>query len=145
MTAPPTRPTGVCLVLVIAGVLCLGAAEGEFVWFAFQLIPVAIALAFVVLGRAIGVYGAPPVFLFWLVMLTLFSIWLFSTSARHGWWEFVLTAAAVTASACGIVVSFRAARGGSVLRRSLALGAFAAFQIGACCLSMPYFGTSSSA
>jgi hypothetical protein len=145
MTARSTRPTAVCLLLVIAGVLSLGAADGEFVWFALQLIPVVVALAFVALGRAIGVYGAPPVFLFWLVMLLLLGIWLLAGSARHVWWEFVLTAVTVTASACGIVVSFRAARGGSVMRRCLALGAFAAFQIGACCLSAPYFGTSALA
>jgi hypothetical protein len=145
MSARSTRSTAACLLLVIAAVLWLGAAEGEFAWFAFQTIPAVLALLFVALRRAMGVYGAPPVFLFWLVMLVLLGIWLFVGSARHVWWEFVLTAVAVAAGACGIVVSFRAARGGNVWRRCLALGAFTAFQIGACCLSAPYFGGSSSA
>jgi hypothetical protein len=129
---------------MIVGVLSLGAAIGELPWFACQTIPAVLALLFVALRRAVGVYGAPPVFLFWLVMMVLLGIWLFAGSARHDWWEFVLTAVAVVAGACGIVISFRAARGGNVWRRCLALAGFTAFQIGACCLSAPYFGASSA-
>jgi hypothetical protein len=133
------RPTGICLLLTIAGMLWLGAGADVLQWFEVQMIPAALALIMIGLKKRTGVYGAPPVFLYWLLMLALLAIWWASGSSQHDRWQIVLTAAVGIVCAIGVVASFRAGAGGNAWRRRLAFMAFAAFQIGAWLLSSPYF------
>jgi FtsH-binding integral membrane protein len=132
-------------VLVIAGMLAIGVGADVWRWFAVQLIPAALAALFVALNKPVGIYGAPAIFVYWLMMLALIIFWLFTNGARHDVWYFVLAGIVVAVSivcAAGIVLALRAAAGGNRWRRSLGVAAFAAFQIGAWCLSSPFFDAS---
>jgi hypothetical protein len=145
MTARSARPTAACLVLAIAGMLAIGVGADVWRWFAVQLIPAALAVLFVALNKPVGVYGAPAIFVYWLVMLALIVFWLFTNGAQHDISYFALAGIVVAVSVVcvvGIVVALRAAAGGNRWRRSLGLAAFAAFQIGAWCLSSPFFEAS---
>jgi hypothetical protein len=135
-------------VLVIAGMLAIGVGADVWRWFAVQMIPAALALLFVRLNKPVGVYGAPAVFVYWLMMLALIAFWLFTNGSQHDIRYFVLAGIVVAVSAvcaAGIAVALRAAADGNRWRRGLALAAFAAFQVGAWFLSSPYFDASAPA
>ena len=142
MNARSVRPTAACLALVIAGMLAIGVGADVWRWFAVQMIPAALAVLLVARNEPVGVYGAPAIFVYWLMMLALIVFWLFTNGAQHDVWYFALAGIVVAVSivcVAGIVVALRAAAGGNRWRRGFALAAFAAFQVGAWFLSSPFF------
>lgn len=140
----PDRLLRICLGGLILSLLLIGMVSATPLRHIVQAIPAIIALGLVWRGVRWSPYAALPVFLFWLLLMSL--IWLFIFGLAHiitGAFspaERILTVAIILSCVWGIVAALRASPASGWRSRSLAFLAFALFAVAAMWVSLqPFF------
>jgi hypothetical protein len=143
---------GICLLLVIIGVVCLGFASHNAVYrYCIEAVPALIALVLVWQRKRIGVHGATGILLVWFVVFA--SICMVYWKIGHGVTgmlaipdlanfsipQIVLTVILAVFALWGTVGSFFEAAGDNLGERFIGLVVFAALQIAAFWVSMQAF------
>jgi hypothetical protein len=142
MVKERTALTGPCLSLVIIGLLFLSVAGNglPFPWIAFLTIPAFVAFLLVLKRKRFGVYGVPPILLFWLLFMFATIWWdLLGRQSRHySITEIVLSVILGVLCGWGTFRSFLEAAGGDAAARVLGFVVFLGSQAGLFWLSF-YF------
>jgi hypothetical protein len=143
---------GICLILVIIGVICLGFASHNAVYrYCIEAVPAFVALLLVWQRKRIGVHGATGVLLVWFVVFA--SICMAYWKLGHGVTgmlaipdlanfsipQIVLTVILAVFSLWGTVGSFLEASDDNMGERLIGFVVFAVLQIAAMWISMQTF------
>ena len=127
--------TAVCLAGVAVFLLLVGVVSATTIRHAIQIAPIVVVLAAVARDTSWGPSAAIPLFVIWLLLMILIWLYLlgFQTffTGTFSVAEVILCVLIGVCSALGISAGVRSTRRPSVAARAVAMGSFAALQVGA--------------
>jgi len=136
------RPSALTVSLggLAVALMVVGVVSGTVLRHVVQIVPILLALIVVRRWPAIGAYAALPIFIFWILIVSL--IWLFLmglsriANGHYTIAEVVSTVVMATCCVSGSVWAVPAGRTATIASRVAAFGGFAALQVAAMWISL---------